>query len=56
MYRLRIQLYPETPFAKQKIADQALPLLHRKIFTELELDDMVHVLRDHKEKLNELLV
>ena len=38
MYELWLRLHPDTPFTEQRIADQALSLLRRRTFTELELD------------------
>ena len=38
VYELWLWSHPDTPFTEQRIADQALFLLRRKTFTELELD------------------
>ena len=40
MYELWCNLYPDTPFNEQRIADQALSLLRRKVFTDLELENI----------------
>ena len=40
MYALWHQAYPHTTFTEQRIADQALSLLRRKAFTEIELDNI----------------
>jgi len=40
MYELWLQSCPETPFTEQRIADQAISLLCRKAFTELELESI----------------
>jgi len=40
MYELWRNIYPDTPFNEQTVADQALSLLRRKVFTDLELESI----------------
>jgi len=40
MHLLWCNLYPDIPFNEQRVADQVLSLLRRKVFTDLELENI----------------